>query len=74
MARVSTDPDAAAQCVKGLGPALASAVLNAKSPAYTLGRNADSRQASGHHVAQSGTQPLFERADTTSNVIGSKRL
>jgi hypothetical protein len=65
MARVSTDPDAAAQVVQLLLSFLASAVFDAKGRTDSLGRDSDSRQAGGHHVAQAALGRLFADASAT---------
>jgi hypothetical protein len=56
MARVSTDPDAAAQIVKLLLAFLAAAVFDTEGRADSLGRDADSRQASGHDISKSSSR------------------
>jgi len=65
MARVSTDADAAAQVVELLLAFLTAAVFYTESRTDPLGRNADSRQASGHPVAKAGFCRLFADALAT---------
>jgi len=65
MAGLSTYPETAAQCVQGLGPALAAAVFDAKGRTDSLGRDSDSRQPGGHYVAQAALGRLFADASAT---------
>jgi hypothetical protein len=65
MAGLSTYPETAAQVVQPLLAFLAAAVFDAKGRTDPLGRDTDSRQPGGDHVAKAWFLRLLAHALTT---------